>query len=102
MIDFFCWMPDSASVSDCSASSRRSVLKMLNSLSSGVKSAPVSATEVESAVVPSANPCAEASLTPPSTCSSSSRLSVKSLSTCSEADSDTTATMSAGVSLVCT
>ena len=42
MIDFFCSMPASTSATARSASSRRSVLKMLNSVSSATNALPVS------------------------------------------------------------
>jgi len=52
MTDFFCSMPDSESASDCSASRRRSVLKMLNSVSSAVNALPLSEVSSGSPVAP--------------------------------------------------
>ena len=102
MTDFFCSMPASSSASVCSASSRRSVLKMLNSVSSAVNALPLSGVSSASPVPPSSKPAA---LTPPNASIASpscSRSAVKSWSTCSDVENDAIAMRSAGDSFFST
>ena len=93
-------MPDIAVVSVFSASSRRSVLKTLNSVSSAVK--PVSALAFASAAAsvpaPSAKPAASLPLSRSIAASKAERSPVKSCGTRSDVESVVMATASAGAS----